>query len=558
MKRIALKWRTSFLVIAISSFQPIHAQDVNMCDTNETPIIKRAYLDFAPSYFISPNPDGQTVGAITPNGNVLVSMTEVDESTNSAKRIHIPGSYDPVYTPDGKHITLPGMRVYSVEELEGRLKNATGSDEHRSGNLNFNSTFNSSIDGGVYQSLGIIPGKNGKPDRYRYIDDAQGASLSDYEISSTGAILPTQSNHERLCGNLDDQRLDLPMVSKDGQYLSILGREGTTIIYRIDDSGNCKKVMDLGFATGKVSFDYTGNKLAFHVDSVETNRGYFSGVSGYEAKDVFVMNIEKSGEGTEDEKWETRGMSRLTSSRKSATGSYYPRFTRDGNVLMTTQFNNENGRAFAFDVVDPNKAAWLSYNPMDMELNPSVQSSRCFPEGGSLESIKALGWLWGNVCSEVSNLREEDFALIPMGLTAAACEKLVKQKWQEMKSEYRASGFSGSVPEIESLLAVCPSDQTKIFSTQRVGYNPDVQQVTPRQLFNRQCIGCHESNRADVPKVNFENPTRVEMNSWLQKMFSEGEKRMPPSENSLADEEKETMKNYLLEVLKGNKKWGDD
>jgi hypothetical protein len=382
---ISLSSSSSQQTLLHESSSIIPPQDPNtddFCGVNKAPIERRAFLDFSPNYFISPHPDKNYVGAITPDGNVLVDLNNVNVDTNGAEKYRLPYKYDPVFTPDGVNITIPGMTTYSFSEVDKGISN--GEKDFS----NMKPTSRPGVADGVYQSVGMYNKKIGDKEVkvYRYIDDTNEASVSDYRVMDDGTT-KIIGGHDRLCPKVRGR--DLPMLSKDGKYASFLS-QGTTKIFKISRSGKCKQVVDLGFATGKVSFDFTGNKLAFHVDAVRTNRNFFSDI-GKHTKDVFVVNIEKEGEGSDDEKWKKTAITRITSNLKSGHGSYYPRFRRDGTIVMISAFSSPSGRKdYTLDVVDPDKSVWTNYVPTD---DKGVSKNQC-GETYTFGSLQALGWLW--------------------------------------------------------------------------------------------------------------------------------------------------------------------
>ena len=82
----------------------------NYCDVNiiDRPS-KTVHLPYNLSYFISANPNGEEVGVIS-GGNRLVDLNQIGDGeriTLRDREYEVPGSYDPVFTPDGKYVTTP-------------------------------------------------------------------------------------------------------------------------------------------------------------------------------------------------------------------------------------------------------------------------------------------------------------------------------------------------------------------------------------------------------------------------------------------------------------------
>ena len=77
------------------------------CEINQTPIDKQIILDpREPSFFISVPPDGQHIGVIHGGENYIYDTDPNNQNANGTNNlIRVPGSEDPVYTPDGRFIT---------------------------------------------------------------------------------------------------------------------------------------------------------------------------------------------------------------------------------------------------------------------------------------------------------------------------------------------------------------------------------------------------------------------------------------------------------------------
>jgi mono/diheme cytochrome c family protein len=176
-----------------------------------------------------------------------------------------------------------------------------------------------------------------------------------------------------------------------------------------------------------------------------------------------------------------------------------------------------------------------------------------------LALCRHLDGFGNDVCSKDPSTRKKDHILIPLNLDPKACKLLVRQVWNRKKGEYIAKNPDVTLPTANDLLAVCPVTSSEDVATDNTGSNPKIEKLTLPQMFQRNCVGCHESNREDTPILNFENPSRVDLTGWAAMMYAADEKkRMPPTESSMDDEDREKMKNYLIDILAGNKKWGDE
>lgn len=255
-----------------------------------------------PEYFFKVSPNGLLLGYITYTGNNLLNL-------NTGQRINFPGEYDPVFSPDGELITHPSsFEFYSTTELDQSLSVLHGKNSFAEFNFTQRLKYVGKTIQGVYQSIGQ---ENLSRPNYRIITDNSGITVYNVErgnnqVNLIDSYSPCsegyfQNGAQR--SNFSIYQASLPMISKDGHYISFLDdATQTTKIVRLDEK-KCTEVLDIGYPTGKVDFSFDGNLLAFHVGVYNPiQRGYFSGVnSGSGTKDVLVLKVEKKNEGTPEE-----------------------------------------------------------------------------------------------------------------------------------------------------------------------------------------------------------------------------------------------------------------
>jgi len=546
-------------LMALSLSFSVHAAD-DSCKLFQTKASASTALKRAPSYFISPDPNGKYVGVITPGGNTLVDL----RNGNSVK---FPDTYDPVFTPDGKYITTPGGNFFVSTDAHEKIdKNESAAGVKRIHNKGME---------GVYQSLGTVKDEGGKT-TYRMIDDTAGVSWQEYTIThSNKAVKQKMGSSKKLCPGI---KTDTPMLSKDGKYLSIYNKDtGTTQIYNIEEnvkSGKpCHKVLDLGFPTGKVSFDYSNGQIAFHVDSVQTQTNYFSGISSRLRKDSFVLKIDKQGSGA-NEKWTPTSFTKMNLTDGKAdlgTGTYYPRFRKDGSIVTVVQ-HKSGLQDYTLDTVNQNDIAWQPFKAY--LFDPDMYSTCNADQKKEIRSLYALGELWTQICGNYDKMRFQDTLKVPFGMDHDSCVKLIKDKWKgSMKGKVQTAGKKALQSQssksnalkienvdqltMEDLIAVCPP-KFQISSSGRptmVGMFGDRKPKTGPEILEVKCAGCHESQREDRPYIDFSNPSKADINAWAQHTFNKSlpkDQQMPPSdENQLEPEEEKTLKEYFIKVLSG-------
>ena len=552
-------------LLAISLSFSVQAANEDVCKLFQTKASSSTALKDAPSYFISPDPNGKFVGVITTGGNTIVDL-------DTGKSIRFPGPYDPVFTPDGKYLTRPGGIFYNAEDVRKKAKAnsfAQSMSPIHNGGMR-----------GVYQSLGTVESPssgNGNKATYRMIDDENGVSFQDYTIDhDNNGVKQKMGSAKRLC---DGIKTDTPMLSKDGKYLSIYNEQsGTTQIFNIEEnvkSGKpCQMVLDLGFPTGKVSFDYSNSQIAFHVDSVQTQDDYFSGISSRMRKDSFVLKIDKGKDASGKEKWVPRSFTKMNLTDGKAdlgTGTYYPRFRKDGSIVTVVQ-HKSGLQSYSLDVVTQNDIAWQPFKAY--LLNPDMYATCNADQKKEIKSLYALGELWSQICGNYNkDMRFQDMMKIPFGMDHDSCVKLIKDKWKgSMKSKVAEAGQSkGSGGELklntvkdlseQDLIAVCPPkfEKNPNGNPNMVGMFGDRKPKTGPEILEAKCAGCHESAREDRPFIDFTNPSIADINMWAQHTFNKSlpeKKQMPPSdENQLEPEEEKMLKEYFIKVLSGQEQY---
>ncbi len=63
----------------------------------------------------------------------------------------------------------------------------------------------------------------------------------------------------------------MAVISRDGRSLAVRDEDsGTTKVMRLHDDGECSELLDLMVATGKVSFDNSGLRIAFAIVPEDT------------------------------------------------------------------------------------------------------------------------------------------------------------------------------------------------------------------------------------------------------------------------------------------------
>ena len=257
-------------------------------------------------FFFKPIATTDVVSYTSENASYLFDL-----GTRVERRI--PGTVDPVPTPDGKLLTRPGLLLYPMLPLIGgdttpRFVDRELPDE--------------------YQTAAILK-KSKDATRYRIVTGwRMGARLRDYDVSfdRDGTTLyvtplgqPTVPCPERM--------FSLPISAKgDSREMGAFDTKSrTNIVFQVTDDGKCIDVLDLGFASGKLSFSYDNAAIAFSTSRVNTDaEGSLLKIEEMFYKDAFVL-YRKTG--------------RLVnlSSNRPLSAMTFPEFLPDGRVMILDQ-----------------------------------------------------------------------------------------------------------------------------------------------------------------------------------------------------------------------------
>jgi|GEM_PF-3410804 len=551
-----MNFKNSFVVLGALFFSGSAMAQLQdpLCKLNHHQPRYISWLPEFPSYFAKVHPDGKFAFFIG-SGNRLVNLEERDE----AKRIKsVPGSIDPVPCPDGKLLTVPGLSLYEISSV---LKDGE----------NAKALITDSTHEGVYQSCAVLA-KNGNTTTYRVITDASGeVAYRDYKVtysSSHAARVSPQGIAKLRCPGMN---LKTIIVSKTGKYLSAyIPDVGTTKIFNIEgSSGACKEVADIGYATGKLEFNFNDTQIAFHVDYFSSQAGdYFSGVQNDMSKDVFTLDIARVSGG----KLQLSNLRRLSTAREKGSGSYYPSFTRSGEIL----FLNDADNFYSFHAVKPERIP--AYAPVLPP--PDGWPGGVVPTGvpadwnERLHAASVMGSLWSKRCAEDDQeVSAVEAASVKMVMPTSTCLELVKEYWKPGFGEELAKHvrFSRDKRFDAGLVSQFTVDKLN----QSCRDNPDVDEppapeygsklagaVDGPRLIQHYCVGCHVSGGAlrlpdgtAMPNtMNFRKLEDWQIESALTRLeLKAGEGRMPPGGFEAAHgdvDHKRMVKEYLECKLK--------
>lgn len=581
------------------------SQEKNYCELNQNKVDKKVKINDFPSYFFKVHPNGKYIAYIGTGSNKLLNL-------ETGNVIDLPGTIDPVFSPDGKYLLVPtgaearnvhgenearekrnnehtededfedssndsAMTYYDFEKFIELESNPNATDEMKH-EIFANPVYVDEESYGVYQSASKPSGDN---NQMKVITDEGGVSYRELNAGnlseSTALVTP--------CQNLDNFPTDLPMLSKDGSYIAVFNSETqSTQIYNIEDSNNCNLSMDLGIATGKVAFNYDSSQITFHVDHFSKNFGeYFSGVPSDINKDVYVMNLSESSNNGKKELSPT-SWAKVTNNSVGGNGAYYPNFDSEGNVY----YLNDQDNYFEFNKVKISDLSFKEYSPFpNIQLKSDVdgvEASECYVLEKPIQDQVVLGQMWSKICKEMTP-SYQDSLLMSMGLNEKNCKEMVLANWNQAMASEIANTLQSKVDvseilnySMDDLLAACPSNEHSPDDAKVIGEWVERDHRDFKDIITQKCMACHTApmtitkdvvvreyfdeneNLVKEDKVKKTetlpafDPDNIDAKTIMRMLMAVGNedplKRMPPG-GSLREEELQAFMGYFQEQTFG-------
>ena len=198
---------------------------------------------------------------------------------------------------------------------------------------------------GNYQVVARLGGGAGDA-RYRVMAAREGLHFRDYLLTFVGGKprLRPAGKLRKLCPGLE---LRLPKLSPDGKELAAFDvAMSHTKIFRVNDDGKCTETMDLGIATGKVDFDPSSSRIAFHAMGGAT--ACAKGVN------ACADRVPEGAFGADVHVWNRTAGARAKLTSNKGASSMFPRFTRDGRLAVQT-IPNDPKRPLVYELIPREK-----------------------------------------------------------------------------------------------------------------------------------------------------------------------------------------------------------
>jgi hypothetical protein len=440
------------------------AEANNLCNLSPANAEKTVKIKGVPGFFFKVHPDGDIITFIEAEHNTMVDL-------NTGAELPTVGNIDPVWSPDGKFLTHPGGGSEESEKPgKGKNHEELGLQFYpskdiieatKAGKYKDVKPVNSKL-GGVYQSIGV-----NKDGSYNIISDQNGVSMGNFSYSAEGGP-KLNGDIAKPCSNFPEMGTDLPMISKDGRFLSAYDQKSkSTKIYKLHGK-ECDLALDLGYGTGKVSFNKDSSQIAFHVDQFsDFQDGYFSGVGKDKIKNVVVLNIEE----TTDGKLKPSSWALASKNVKPGDGGYYPDFDKHGNLYFMEDIDNN----FQFVKVSPRNLEFREMEPKLTFGKPHEHDAQC---EASEATTDILAKMWKDVCATENKLPLDKFPELTSAIDPVECKKMVESFY---------------VPELgttkEELLKACPhKGQVPAKSVGEWNLN---QKAEAEAIMKGKCITCH-------------------------------------------------------------------
>lgn len=343
----------------------VSAASRDLCEVQQrAKVVKNIPVPDGVNYFIRGAPSTEEVGFATTKGNFLLD-------TKNRNMMAVPGSIDPVLTPDGKVVSIPQFlyfdpqtKSYSTDSpgsfdgyvVEGdtvnQCKNGgcdiepvkmTIEEVKKSGkpyraqfmtfyardNISAGPLFYDQSVNNNYQSFGALKNQESSAVYRMLYESSNGLAIRDYQLDSNGKSFSPMGPVKTVCGG---KKGFIPAINKTGdEYAAYDPENGVTQIFYIGKSGHeCQLKDTIPGLVGKIDFSPNGKYLAYHVDHKQDRN---------DTKNVVRYADERNN--IEAAIFDREAKLPMTIALSEKTNSYYPVFLNDNTVAYINSVISE-------------------------------------------------------------------------------------------------------------------------------------------------------------------------------------------------------------------------
>ncbi len=202
-------------------------------------------------------PGGESIAYSDADGIAILDL-------RTGTAVRGPGYVDFVPTPDGRAFVTPapnrgGLEFYDADAVKRSAREG--------GQAAVEPAFVDATMHDHYPSVGILRDSLGEVAAHRVLTSwFDQVVFRDYLISrspATGLEVRPLGPPRPACGA---GAIALPILSPNGEMLGARNElTGNTEVFRLDSSGECVKILDLGIPTGKIAFHPSGERIAYAI-----------------------------------------------------------------------------------------------------------------------------------------------------------------------------------------------------------------------------------------------------------------------------------------------------
>jgi len=292
-----------------------------------------------PQFFYKPSPDGKYVAFTAYRNQNSRGDDNYIMDLATGEKTGAPGPWDPYFALNSELMVAPtsGASAYQFFLVEDIMRDGSYAEP-----LITDRSMH-----GYYQSLGILNEDNFSITYRMVVERGNTHWIRSYVYDKRAQTVKALGQPVWACSN---QRIKLPMLSKDGREIGALSLDSNTSkVFRLLDDGTCIEQLNVGRKVGKLGFSYDGRYIAYHEYDGFFNRqndSYTSVPTTSSRSDIFIYDRVA--------KKETRVTNNIQDN------SIYPEFLWNGDLIVAN-YPRDRSKPSSFVILRPN----LSESPAE-------------------------------------------------------------------------------------------------------------------------------------------------------------------------------------------------